>query len=500
MRPGPDRDFRPAVHVFAVVLLVSSVCASCAVGPKYRRPDVQTPPAYKEAPAQSGGVQWKPATPDGGTLRSNWWELFGDPLLNTLENMVPTSNQNVIQAEARFRQAVALVAFNRANYFPTVTTSPSFTSAGTSRNLGSANRTTGTFTNFSFPFGVSWEPDFWGRIRLTVENASAGAQANAADVANMRLSIQAELAVDYFQLLALDMQDRIFGDTITAYERALKLAMDRHNAGVASRADVVQAQTQLDTARAERTDLGVARSQFEHAIAVLTGQAPSGFSIPRGHIAEGPPEVPSGVPAELLERRPDIAAAERSVAAANAEIGLARVAYFPNIMLNAVAGLQSSSFANWLSWPSHFWSVGPSVAATILDFGRRRADVRQTQAAYEASVAEYRQTVLGAFQEVEDQFSALRLLAQEAYEQDAAVRGAVEAQRLEIERYKAGTVSYLNIITTQTIALTNQRVAVQILQRRMTASVQLIRALGGGWTAADLPSPADLRSSYVSGP
>jgi NodT family efflux transporter outer membrane factor (OMF) lipoprotein len=244
---------------------------------------------------------------------------------------------------------------------------------------------------------------------------------------------------------------------------------------------VVQAQTQLDTARAGRTDLAVARSQLEHAIAVLTGQAPSGFSIHAGRIAAGPPEIPAGVPSELLERRPDIAAAERSVAAANARIGLAQTAYYPNLILNAAAGFQSGRFTTWLSWPSRFWSVGPGLAETLLDFGRRRADVRQTQAEYDAAVAGYRQTVLSAFQEVEDQLSALAILAREASEQEAAVRGAVEAVQLEIDRYKAGTVSYLNIITTQTIALTNQRAAVQILQRRMTASVQLIRALGGGW-------------------
>jgi NodT family efflux transporter outer membrane factor (OMF) lipoprotein len=479
-------------------ILACLACSSCLVGSRYKRPDVQVPPGYKEAPVESAGVQWKTATPDGGVLRANWWELFGDHQLNAMENTVATANQNVALAEARFRQAVGLVAFNRSNFFPTVTTSPSITTSGGARSpairagtdqAASSRR----FTNYSFPFGVSWEPDFWGRIRLSVQNAAAAAQASAADVANVRLSMQAELALDYFQLLSLDMQERILDDTIAAYQRALKLTIDRRNGGVASRADVVQAQTQLDSARAQQTELGVARSQLEHAIAVLTGQAPSGFTVARGHIAAGPPEIPAGLPAELLERRPDIAAAERSVAAANAQIGLARTAYFPNITFNAAGGFQSTSFTNWISWPSHFWSIGPGVAATIFDFGRRRADVRQSQAAYEAAVANYRQVTLGAFQEVEDQLSALRLLSQEALEQDTAVRGAVEALQLETERYKAGTVSYLNIITEQTIELTNQRVAVQILERRMAAAVQLIRALGGGWSASDLPDPTGLR-------
>ncbi len=466
--------------------------ASCAVGPKYRRPDVQTPPAYKEqAP---GNDQWRTANPSDGTLRGNWWELFGDTQLNQFEQMVAVSNQNVKQAEAQFKQARELVAFNRANYKPTFTSQPAITSSYTTHTLGARGFGGGQFTQYNLPFGVSWEPNFWGRISLAVENSVAAAEASAADFENMRLSMQADLAADYFQLEALDMEQRLLNDTIAAYEKALQLTVVRHASGVASRTDVVQAQTQLDSTRAQLTDLGVSRAQFEHAIAVLTGQPPSTLSIPPGQIRGVPPPIPIGVPSQLLERRPDIAAAERSVAQANAQIGLAQVAYYPTVALAANGGLQSSSIANWFTWPSRFWSVGPSMAQTLLDFGRRHAQVQQSMAAYDATVSSYRQTVLSAFQEVEDNLAALRLLAQEAVQQDAAVKGAEDALQLETDRYKAGTVSYLDVITSQTIALTNERAAVQVLGRRMTAAVQLIRALGGGWDASSLPTAEQLRS------
>ncbi len=467
---------------------ISLLFAACAVGPKYRRPDVPTPPKYKEQQAVSGTDQWKTANPSDGSLRSNWWETFGDPQLNRLEEMIAVSNQNVKQAEAQFRQARALVAVNRAGYKPTVTTQPAISSSYTSHNLGARGFGGGTFNQFNLPFGVSWEPNFWGRISLAVENAVAAAQASAADLQNMRLSMQADLAADYFQLEGLDMEEQLLRDTIAAYEKALELTKVRNSVGVASRTDVVQAQTQLDSTSAQLTDLGVARAQFEHAIAVITGQPPSTFSIPAGQIRGVPPPVPAGVPSQLLERRPDIAAGERVVAEANAQIGLAQVAYYPLVNLGLNAGFQSSRISDWFTWPSRFWSLGPSAVQTLLDFGRRHAQTQQTMAAYDATVASYRQTVLSAFQEVEDNLAALGYLAREAVEQDAAVKGAEEALKLESDRYKAGTVSYLDVITSQTIALTNERAAVQILQRRMTADVQLIRALGGGWDVASLPT------------
>ncbi len=458
---------------------------ACAVGPKYRRPDVQTPPAYKE----SAGQQWKTAAPSEGELRGTWWEMFADPRLNQLEQSVAVSNQSVLQAEAQFREARALVAYNRANYYPTITTQPSITSIYSSRNIGARSFGGGTFTQYSFPLGVTWEPDFWGRVRLAVQNASAGAQASAADLENMRLSMQGELAADYFQVEEADMEERLLVSTVEAYEQALKLAVTRHSGGVASRTDVVQAQAQLDGARAQLTDLGVTRAQLEHAVAVLAGQPSSAFSLAPGQISGPPPAIPVGIPSQLLERRPDIAATERQVAAANAQIGLARVAYYPTLTLGATGGFQSGSITSLFTWPSRFWSLGPNLAFTALDFGRRRAQVQQAEAAYDATVASYRQTVLTAFQEVEDQIAALRQLAQEATEQESAVQAAREALKLELDRYKAGTVSYIDVITSQTIAFTDERTAVQILGRRMTAAVQLIRALGGGWNSANLPTP-----------
>lgn len=468
----------------------SLLLVGCAVGPKYQRPAAPAAPAYKELP---GNAEWKTATPSEGALRANWWEIFGDPQLNQLEALVPAANQSLKQAEAQFRQARAAVRLNQANYYPTVTGQVSITGSRTPSTLaGRGAAATSGF--YSLPLGASWEPDFWGRVRLTVENATANAQTSAADVENVRLSIQAELAADYFQLQGLDMEQKLLSDTLTAYERAVKLTIDRFNGGVASKADVALAQTQLASTRAALTDFGVVRSQLEHAIAVLTGRPPSALSIAPGKIQAPPPPIPPGVPSELLERRPDIAAAERQVAAANAEIGLAQTAYYPTLTLSASGGLESNRITTWLSWPARFWSLGPTLAQTLLDFGRRRAQVQGAEAAYDAAVAGYRQTVLNAFQEVEDNLSTLRILQQEASQQEEAVKGAQESLRLELDRYKSGTVSYLDVITTQTIALTNESAAVGILSRRMNAAVQLIRALGGGWNAASLPAPGALRS------
>jgi NodT family efflux transporter outer membrane factor (OMF) lipoprotein len=469
----------------------SLLLAGCAVGPKYQRPAAPAAPAYKEVP---GGDQWKTATPNEGAMRANWWEVFGDPQLNRLEALVPAANQSLKQAEAQFRQARALARLNYANYYPTVTGQVSVASNYTPRTVAGRGAA-GTSGLYSLPLGASWEPDFWGRVRLTVENATANAQASAADLENVRLSMQSELAADYFQMLGLDMEEKLLSDTLAAYEKAVKLTVNRFNGGVASKADVAQAQTQLASTRAALTDFGVTRSQLEHAIAVLTGQPPSALSIAPGKIQAQPPPIPPGVPSELLERRPDIAVAERQVAAANAEIGLAQTAYYPTLTLSASGGVESNRITTWLSWPARFWSLGPELAQTLLDFGRRRAQVQGAEAAYDATVANYRQTVLGAFQEVEDNLAALRILDQEALQQDVAVKGAEESLSLEMDRYKSGTVSYLDVITTQTIALTNESAAVGILSRRMTAAVQLIRALGGGWNAANLPAPATLRSA-----
>ena len=486
-------------EVYVTVLLLATL-SGCAVGPKYRRAAVATPPGYKEI--AGGNDQWKVASPDDGVLKGKWWEMFGDAQLDKLEEMVAVSNQNVKQAEARFRQARALVAANRAGYFPTIGTNPSVTtssrgSAAAGGNSGISTRAT-TTSSFNIPFSASWEPDLWGRVRLSVEGATASAQASAADLENVRLSMQTQLAVDYFNMLGLDMQTKLLDDTLTAYMRALQLTTDRYNGGVASKADVAQARTQLETTRAELTDLGVSRAQFEHAIAVLTGQPPSSLTVAPGRIAAPPPPIPVGLPSQLLERRPDIASAERQTAAANSDIGLARAAYFPTLSLGVSGGLQAGNIVDLFTWPARFWSVGPSLSATLFDFGRRRAQLQQTEAAYDETVAAYRQTTLSAFQEVEDNLAALRILATEADQVDVAVKAADESLRLELDRYKAGTDSYLNVITTQTIALSNERSAVQVLQRRMVAAVQLVGALGGGWNASTLPTPADLKSAAVT--
>ena len=474
----------------------SLLLAGCAIGPKYRRPAAPAPPAYKEASPANG--QWKTAAPNEGALRANWWEMFGDPQLNKLEAMVAAANQSVKQAEAQLRQARALVRLNQANYYPTVTGQVSITGSRTPGTLGRG--TAATSGLYRLPLGASWEPDFWGRVRLTVENATASAQATAADLENVRLVLQAELAADYFQMEGIDMDAQLLTDTLAAYQKAVDLTINRFNGGVASKADVAQAQTQLASTRAQLTDLGVLRSQLEHAIAVLTGQPPATLSLAPGKIQAPPPPIPAGLPSELLERRPDIAAAERLVAAANAEIGLAQTAYYPTLTLSASGGVESNSITTWLSWPARFWSLGPALAETLLDFGRRRAQVQGAEAAYDATVASYRQTVLTAFQEVEDNLAALRILDREAVEQDVAVKSSAESLHLEMDRYKSGTVSYLDVITTQTIALTNQVAAEGILSRRMSAAVQLIRALGGGWNASSLPAPGALRDAAPAQP
>ena len=451
------------------------------------------PLTYKELPP--GSDQFSGANPSDAVLKGKWWEVFKDPQLNRYEEMIQVSNQTVKQSEAAFVQSRALINLNRANYAPTISSGPAITSNRTPSTVSNnVTRGGGTLSSFQLPFSVSWEPDFWGRVRLSVENAAANAQASAGDLENVRLLLQAELASDYFALLGIDMERALINDTITAYERYLQLTNNRFQGGVASKADVVLAQAQLDTTRAQATDLGVARSQTEHAIAVLTGHAPSVFSIPTGKIGAPPPEIPTGVPSKLLERRPDIASAERRVLAANANIGIAQTAYYPTLTIGGSAGLEASSLINVFTWPARFWSGSAGISQTLFDNGRRKTQVLISQAAYDQTVATYRQTVLGAFQEVEDNLAALRILAEEQSQLESAVQAAGQSLSLETDRYKAGTVSYLDVITTQTIFLSDQRSSVQVLSRRLTSAVTLIRALGGGWDASQLPTYNDLRT------
>jgi NodT family efflux transporter outer membrane factor (OMF) lipoprotein len=435
---------------------------------------------------------WKMATPSDTLMKGKWWEIFGDPQLNKLEELVAIDNQNVKQAEANFRQARALVAAAHANYYPTIGSTPAITqsdsgSAG-GRGLG------GTSQTFSLPFTASWEPDLWGRVRLSVQNAVDTAQASAATLENARLSAQALLATDYFLIAGADMQQVVLTNTISDYQKNLTLTVNRFNGGVASKSDVTLAQTQLYGAQAQSTDLRIARAQDEHAIAVLTGQPPSAVEIPVLKIDGPPPPIPAAVPSVLLERRPDIAVNEREVAAANANVGIAQTAYYPTLTLSASAGFLSTNIQDLFRWAARSWSVGPSLSETLFDFGRRGAQVQNAEAAYDSTVAGYRQTVLSAFQEVEDDLASLRYLAEEAQQQAAALAAARQALALELERYKAGTDSYLNVITTEEIALGDEQTAVTLLQRRMVAAVDLVKALGGGWDASTLPSGDAMRS------
>jgi NodT family efflux transporter outer membrane factor (OMF) lipoprotein len=471
-----------------VAICVSVLLASCTVGPKYSKPSVPSAPAYSEQPPArfKEAAGWKQAQPSDSAIRGNWWELFGDPQLNALEAQVGPANQSLKAAEANFREARAAIKLNRAGLFPTVNAAAQIT-----HNRISGNAPTVLngyqYANFVLPITVSYDADFWGRIRRSIAAAREQFQASAADLENTKLELESDLAVDYFEARSLDLQKRILDDTVVAYDKALQLTRNRYEGGVASKAEVAQAQTQLDTAQAEDIDVGVARAQFEHAIAVLIGKPAEQFKLPMRPLEAQPPSVPLGVPSQLLERRPDIAAAERQIAAANEQIGIARAAFYPDLMITAEGGLQSGSIVNWFTWPSRFWSVGPQLTQTIFDFGRRRAQVEITEAAYDAQVANYRQTALTAFQEVEDNLSTLRILEEESAKQHEATAAAENSLQLSLNRYKGGLVTYLEVITAQSIALTNERTEADILRRRMDASVLLIKALGGGWTVSNLP-------------
>ena len=452
--------------------LLMMMC-SCSVGPDYVRPSVETPAAFKE--------NWKQAQPKDATLRGKWWEVFGDKDLNALEEQVNTSNQNIKAVEAQFRQARALTDAARAAFFPVISANAS---EDRSKNGNAARlNAPGINNTYSASLDASWELDLWGRVRRSVESNEASAQASAADLESTRLIAQAELAADYFQLRLSDAQKRLFNDTVKNYERSLVLTKNQYAVGVAARSDVVQAETQLESTKAQAIDIDVARAQFEHAIAILIGKAPASFSIKPLAVVPVLPPVPVSIPSDLLQRRPDIAAAERRVAAANAQIGVAEAAFYPDITLSASAGYESSTLSKWFSVPGRFWSVGPSLAETLFDGGLRSAQSREAIAAYDQNVALYRQTVLGGFQEVEDNLAALHYLEEEAKVQSVAVASAEESVKITNNQYKAGTVSYLNVVTVQATALANERTQIDILNRQLTASVTLIKALGGGWSA-----------------
>jgi NodT family efflux transporter outer membrane factor (OMF) lipoprotein len=460
-------------------LVLGSALSGCAVGPNYHRPVAPIPPSYSQ--------EWKPAEPRDALDRGHWWEIFGDQQLNALEEQIDASNQNLKAAQAQFLQARALLRQSRSAYFPTVTAQAAGRRVRNSGNAPPPSPNNGiTFNDFVLPADVSYEADAWGRIRRTVEASRASAQASAADLAAVNLSLHAELAEDYFELRGLDLEEGLLTSTVAAYREARDLTQNRFSGGVASGVDVEQAETQLQTTKAQAADLGVQRAQLEHAIAVLLGQPASTFHLLPAPLAAAPPLIPAGLPSELLERRPDIAAAERRMAAANAQIGVASSAFFPILNLTGAGGLESGKLSTWLSAPSALWSAGLSAVATLFDGGRRRAVSEQAKAAYEEAVANYRQTTLVGIQEVEDNLAALSLLEAEAKTEEAAVAAAGRSLALSTNRYKGGVTTYLEVITAQSADLSNERAAVQVQSRRMVASVLLVKALGGGWSSAPL--------------
>ena len=472
--------------------LFFAVCAcllaGCTVGPKYTKPPVPTAPAYSEQPPKSftESQGWKQAQPADTTLRADWWQIFGNPELNGLEEQINPSNQSLKAAEARFREARALIQLNRSGLYPTISTAPSITTNRESQNTptGFVN---GDYGDYTLPIDVNYELDAWGRVHRSIAAAREETQASAGDVETIRLSLHAELAIDYFELRSLDAQKKLLDETLVAYQKALDLTQHRFDGGLSSRAEVAQARTQLETTRAQDIGVGVARATFEHAIAILMGRTPEGLALAAVPLNTTPPVIPVGIPSQLLERRPDIAAAERRAAEANEQIGIARAAFFPTLLLTATGGLEGNRPVNWLSWPSRLWAVGPQMAETVFDAGRRRAVSESATAAYDETVADYRQAALTAFQQVEDNLATLRVLEQQARAQRVAVEAAEQSLDLALNRYKGGLVTYLEMITAQSIALENQSTEVDILRRRMDASVLLIKALGGGWDVSKLP-------------
>jgi len=500
----------PANRWFLAALCLS--LSGCVVGPKYHAPSTaQAPPAYKELnpppnqpaplaepaadPTLGGLGDWKVASPQDALPHGKWWEIYHDAELNTLENQLNIDNQNIKQFFENFMAARALVREARSQFFPTATVGASYSRSRGSANLGNNIGSTGTTSGkgstglIEFPLDVSWEPDLWGRVRNMVRQAQYTAQVSAADLENERLTEQASLATFFFELRGQDALRQILDATVAQDQKALELTQSQYDLGLTDRIAVVQAETTLQSAQAQATNLGVARAQFEHAIALLVGKAASDFSLPVKPVLTTPPPIPVGLPSELLERRPDIAAAERTMAAANAQIGVATAAFYPNLSISASAGFESSAWKKIFSWPSRFWSVGPSVSETIFDAGLRRATVNQFVAVYNADLAAYRQTVLAGFQQVEDALAAVRILTQQIQQQHQAVESARVALDLELKRYETGIDPYIDVVTEQNALLSAQQILALVEIQRMTQSVSLIEALGGGWDRSELASP-----------
>jgi NodT family efflux transporter outer membrane factor (OMF) lipoprotein len=464
------------------LLLLLVVLAACKAGPDYQRADAPTGEAFRET-----GEQWQLAQPRDEIERGKWWEIFNDPELSALIEQIDVSNQTLAASEAQFRQAEAALSVARSAYFPPVDANASIQRSRSPVNITGGTTAGRIVTQRSVGVSTNWEIDLWGRLRRLAESAEASAQASAGDVAAARLSLQAQLATSYFQLRLLDVQRQLFDDTVTAFRRSLELTNNRYAVGVAAKADVVQADAQLKSTLAQAVDLGVQRAQLEHAIAVLTGSTPASLAVSKRPKYDAVlPVVPPGLPSTLLERRPDVAAAERRMQAANAQIGAAKAAYFPQLTLNGTYGFRAADAATWLTAPAHFWTLGPALAMNLFDAGLRRAQTQQAIAGYDATVANYRATTLTALQEVEDNLAALRILEEEAKLEAEAVEAARLSVQLTLNQYKAGTVSFLNVVTVQAQLLAEERNAVNLLNRRMAATVALIRAIGGGWQPAKL--------------
>jgi NodT family efflux transporter outer membrane factor (OMF) lipoprotein len=496
------------IRLCAAALLL--MLSGCVVGPKYHVPAPQAPAVYKESPTQFNETEgWTVAQPSDAKLRGKWWEIFNDPELNALEEQLDINNQNIKQYFENFMEARALVREARSQYFPTLTVVPSVTHSRASANVGVANvgtttvSTTGTSTTstttpqlqstlYSLPLEASWEPDLWGKVRNTVRQAQYAAQVSAADLENERLAEQASLAQYFFEIRGQDELQKIFNDTVEADQKALDLTHSLYETGIDDEISVVEAQTTLQSAQAGATNVGIARAQYEHAIAVLVGKAASNLSIPVKPMTIAPPPIPVGVPSELLERRPDVAAAERTMAEGNAAIGIAYAAYYPTLTLSGEGGFESSAFTHWLSWPSRFWSVGASIPETIFDAGLRRATVQQYVATYNADLAGYRQTVLTAFQQVEDGLAEVRILSKEIRQEQEAVNSAQTFLKLEQARYDTGIDPYVDVLIAQTTVLADQQTLNGLQVQQMTYVVALVEALGGGWDRSQLPSTRQL--------
>ena len=483
-------------NVALAALALGVFVAGCKVGPNYHMPSAAMAPSFKDQPAETtppevAGVGWKRAQPGDDKLRGKWWEAYGDPQLNALQERIAVSNQTLKAALAQYTEALATVKQYRASYFPTLSLSPTYDRTRVSQHRPTGvNPTSGNPYNDLIASGqASWEPDLWGNIRRTVQQSRENAQASAADLANADLSIRSELSTDYFELRGLDTQKKLLDDTIVEYQRYLSLTETRFHGGVATDSDVAQAQTQLDQVKAQDIDLGVARAQYEHAIATLTGQAASTFSLTFAPLTLTLPTVPVGVPSVMLERRPDVAAAERRAAAANEQIGIAIAAFYPTLNLTGTGGFESNRPGILFQGPSALWSLGGSATEILFDAGRRRAITNEARAAYDVQVANYRQTVLQSFQDVEDQLAALSILNNEAAAQQQTVADAQRSLGISTNRYKGGLTTYLEVITAQAIELSNRRTEADITTRQFAASVQLVKALGGGWDKTQLPHP-----------